>query len=64
MALCYCSKCHIDLNHALAHYGLARVAAAQGNREEALSFGEASLEAAGQRRYAKEVQRWLNMMRE
>jgi tetratricopeptide (TPR) repeat protein/transcriptional regulator with XRE-family HTH domain len=47
---------------ALAHYGLARTAAARGNMQEAQHFGEASataLEAIGHRN-AKEVRDWLD----
>ena len=47
---------------ALAQYGLARVAAANGNIQEAQELGEASLaalEAMGHRN-AKEVRDWLN----
>ncbi len=49
---------------ALAHYGLARTAAAKGNKQEAQMFGEASvtaLEAIGHRN-AKEVRDWLNLI--
>ena len=48
----------------LAQYGLARVAAAQDNIEEARRLGEASvkaLEAMGLR-YAKEVRDWLDSL--
>jgi tetratricopeptide (TPR) repeat protein/transcriptional regulator with XRE-family HTH domain len=49
---------------ALAQYGLARVAAANGNIQEAQELGEASLaalEAMGHRN-AKEVRDWLNLI--
>jgi tetratricopeptide (TPR) repeat protein len=48
--------------HALASYGLACVAAAQGNRQEALQLGERSatmLEAINNH-YARKVRTWLN----
>ena len=50
---------------ALAQYGLARTAAAQGNIHEARKLGEASvtaLEAMGHRN-AKDVRDWLNSIR-
>ncbi len=49
---------------ALAHYGLARTAAAQGNLQTAQQYGEASvmaLEAMGHRN-AKEVRGWLDLI--
>jgi len=50
---------------ALAHYGLARTAALQGNFDEALRLGEESVSALEEMRHrtAQEVKNWLDTIK-